>query len=71
MERTQETGAASKFRLCRESQPAATQISSKGTPLKCAWEDAILQVRVSFKGLVHPKMKMMSLITHPHVVPTP
>ncbi len=24
-----------------------------------------------FKGLVHPKMKMMSLITHPHVVPTP
>ncbi len=22
-----------------------------------------------FKGLVHPKMKIMSLITHPHVVP--
>jgi len=22
------------------------------------------------KGLVHPKMKMMSLMTHPHVVPS-
>jgi len=25
----------------------------------------------SFKGLVHPKMKIKSLITHPHAVPTP
>jgi len=24
-----------------------------------------------FKGLVHPKMKIKSLITHPHAVPTP
>jgi len=24
-----------------------------------------------FKGLVHPKMKIMSVFTHPHVVPTP
>jgi len=23
------------------------------------------------KGLVHPKMKIKSLITHPHAVPTP
>ncbi len=23
------------------------------------------------KGLVHPKMKILSLITHPHVVPKP
>jgi len=23
-----------------------------------------------FKGLVHPKMKIKSLITHPHAVPT-
>jgi len=23
------------------------------------------------KGLVHPKMKILSVITHPHVVPTP
>ncbi len=23
------------------------------------------------KGLVHPKMKIMSLITHPHVIPNP
>jgi len=26
---------------------------------------------VDFKGLVHPKMKIKSLITHPHAVPTP
>jgi len=25
----------------------------------------------AFKGLVHPKMKIKSLITHPHAVPTP
>jgi len=24
-----------------------------------------------FKGLVHPKLKIKSLITHPHAVPTP
>jgi len=27
--------------------------------------------QVGFKGLVHPKMKIKSLITHPHAVPTP
>jgi len=26
---------------------------------------------VFVKGLVHPKMKIKSLITHPHAVPTP
>jgi len=25
----------------------------------------------TFKWLVHPKMKILSVITHPHVVPTP
>jgi len=25
----------------------------------------------TLKGLVHPKMKIKSLITHPHAVPTP
>ncbi len=24
-----------------------------------------------FKGLLHPKMKILSLITYPHVVPNP
>jgi len=28
-------------------------------------------VRSRFKGLVHPKMKIKSLITHPPAVPTP
>jgi len=23
------------------------------------------------KGLVHPKMKIMSLMSHPHIVPSP
>jgi len=26
---------------------------------------------LSLKGLVHPKMKIMSLMTHPHGVPSP
>jgi len=26
---------------------------------------------VELKGLVHPKMKILSVFTHPHVVPTP
>jgi len=25
----------------------------------------------TLKGLVHPKMKILSVFTHPHVVPTP
>ncbi len=28
-------------------------------------------VQQGFKGIVYPKMKMISLITHPHVVPNP
>jgi len=28
-------------------------------------------ISVIFKGLVHPKMKIMSVFAHPHVVPTP
>ncbi len=27
--------------------------------------------RVGFKGIVHPKMKILSLITQPHVIPNP
>jgi len=26
---------------------------------------------IDLKGLVHPKMKILSVVTHPHVVPTP
>jgi len=29
------------------------------------------EMLIAFKGIVHPKMKMKSLITHPHGVPTP
>ncbi len=44
-------------------------------PIENLWRD--LKVRVAkrqprnLKGLVHPKMKNLSLITHPHVVPNP
>ncbi len=31
----------------------------------------VVVVLKGFKGLVHPKMKIMSLITHPHVDPNP
>jgi len=27
--------------------------------------------KTPLKGLVHPKMKIVSVFTHPHVVPTP
>jgi len=30
-----------------------------------------LTLNGKIKGLVHPKMKIKSLITHPHAVPTP
>jgi len=30
----------------------------------------ILRFKI-FEGLVHPKMKILSVFTHPHVVPTP
>ncbi len=32
---------------------------------------AFQKVLLIFKGIVHPKMKILSLITHPHVVPNP
>jgi len=28
-------------------------------------------LKMQFKGLVHPKMKILRLITHPRVVPNP
>jgi len=31
----------------------------------------VLFILNSCKGIVHPKMKIKSLITHPHAVPTP
>jgi len=31
----------------------------------------LLNTKEDIKGLVHPKIKIKSLITHPHAVPTP
>jgi len=31
----------------------------------------LLNPYIYIKGLVHPKMKILSVFTHPHVVPTP
>jgi len=33
--------------------------------------NAYSQRGFTLKGLVHPKMKILSVFTHPHVVPTP
>jgi len=37
-----------------------------GLDLKCCMQSI---AKTSFKGLVHPKMKILSVFTHPHVVP--
>jgi len=34
-------------------------------------EVELLQTTSGLKGLVHPKMKILAVFTHPHVVPTP
>jgi len=34
------------------------------------WQ-ACMILKIYFKGLVNPKMKIKSLITHPHAVPRP
>ncbi len=31
----------------------------------------MISFNTTVKGIVHPKMKILSLITHPHVVPNP
>ncbi len=31
----------------------------------------LVQIKVTLKGLLHSKMKMLSLITYPHVAPNP
>ncbi len=38
---------------------------------KTVLQDALSLWGPELKGLVHPKMKILSLITHPHVVPNP
>ncbi len=38
------------------------------SPRASKWLETALDI---LKGIVHPKMKMLSLITHPHVVPNP
>jgi len=40
-------------------------------PLSVSPGEVTVMEPVVFKGLVHPKMKIKSLITHPHAVPTP
>jgi len=37
----------------------------------CVFFTYISNLYNHIKGLVHPKMKIKSLITHPHAVPTP
>jgi len=35
------------------------------------WVTGLFRIKSMLKGLVHPKMKIMSFITHPHGVPHP
>ncbi len=49
------------------SQTASAR-SDRWFSLKSTCSYAHLDFRI-FKGIVHPKMKMLSLITHPHVIP--
>ncbi len=57
--------------VCRLSSRAAPALNSQ-TPL---WNHIIspllLGLGISLKGTVHPKMNILSLITHPHVVQNP
>jgi len=53
--------------LGESGESVATEMRSKGVlATQNNWE-----MRAGLNGLVHPKMKMKSLITHPHAVPTP
>jgi len=39
--------------------------------VKTGWEGELVKWFKTFKGIVPQKMKMMSLMTHPHVIPSP
>ncbi len=54
--------------MCREDYPAATQISSRGTPLKRAWKDATLLVECArmLRGEGRPALiRQRNSVTHP------
>ncbi len=38
---------------------------------KSRWNLVLVNMKCFLKGIVHPKMTILSLITHPHVVPNP
>jgi len=63
------------FHITRIS-PSKTAIVKNGTAYRHIYTHSICEPWVNsnnygVKGLVHPKMKIKSLITHPHAVPTP
>jgi len=45
------------------------EVETKSTNLKMTVSSK--HDNLQFKGIVHPKMKILSVFTHPHVVPTP
>jgi len=45
-----------------------SEINTLRCLIVCLTNTAVL---ITFKGIVHPKMKILSVITHLHVVPTP
>jgi len=62
------------FTAGREGKPVThmSSTNSKPQPSNQFFKDKIkFSPTFYLKGLVHPKMKIKSLITHPHAVPTP
>jgi len=45
--------------------------SCSKTPFTSRFRLSPYSLHAKVKGIVHPKMKMLSVFTHPHVVPTP
>ncbi len=60
----------SKPMSCSISDPTSNGRATSDTKYKLICNSrSVASIIDSFKGLVHPKMKILSLVTHPHVVP--
>jgi len=58
--------------LCISVYTVQVHANIQSSQIKSQLLDCLSSKNVNYiKGLVHPKMKILSVFTHPHVVPTP
>ncbi len=58
-------------RATNKQQLKSTAVKAWQSITKEETQPLVISMSSRLKGIVHPKMKIMSLITYPHVIPNP